>query len=468
MPEEPQQNNSTTDVEPVKKVSAGKSEIHVIPDQFYGAALKTKLQEVNKGEEPNTTNSSAKKSSLPIIIGIVIFLVILLAGGYFVYINKDVLFAPKTPVEPVVVTEPVEPPPVVVIPPPSAPSNLQATSTSPRSVTITWTDTSDNEAAFRIERRPESQTIFQRITDLPPNSTTFQDNSVQASSTYYYRIISRNDSGESEGGNEVMAITQALPPPPPEQEPLPPAGLDSDSDGISDLEEAIFAADPRNPDTDGDGFLDGNEVFNLYNPNGRAPAKLAESGLLKTVDASLGWSFMIPKAWQYTLDLPDGSAATVVTGHGERFVVSIKQNKEKTPVIDWYLANFPEVEKSRLLLYKSKGGYSGIIGPDLLTTYIPWDDVIYVFTYDMQDQPFINYRTLYSMILNSLVLSGLDQKVVPAGTGQLPFEPAANAVGESTQPISVEQATSSQAEQMPEVFPSSESATPEATSTENQ
>jgi hypothetical protein len=40
----------------------------------------------------------------------------------------------------------------------------------------------------------------------------------------------------------------------------PVDGVDSDSDGLSDADEAIWGTDPRNPDTDADGYSDGLEV----------------------------------------------------------------------------------------------------------------------------------------------------------------------------------------------------------------
>lgn len=44
---------------------------------------------------------------------------------------------------------------------------------------------------------------------------------------------------------------------------------DTDGDGLFDREEIkIYKTDPLNPDTDGDGFLDGNEVKAGYNPLG--------------------------------------------------------------------------------------------------------------------------------------------------------------------------------------------------------
>ncbi len=44
------------------------------------------------------------------------------------------------------------------------------------------------------------------------------------------------------------------------------AFLDSDGDGLADIEEAALGTDPANPDTDGDGFPDGFEVANGLDP----------------------------------------------------------------------------------------------------------------------------------------------------------------------------------------------------------
>ncbi len=429
-----EQNNvpQSTEMEAVNTSSA-ESQIHVIPEQYYGAALKTKL----KAEPLTTGGGKPSKSKLPLVIVLFILLAVVLAGGYFVYLNKDAFFpaevAPPVAVQPTT-TQPEPPPPPPPPPPPSAPSSLTATSTGPQSVSLSWIDTSNNEAAFKIERRTAERTIYDRITDLPPNSTSFQDGGVAASTTYYYRVIARNETGESDASNEAMVVTRPLPPPPKEPEPLPPAGLDTDSDGLTDLEEVIFTSDPRNPDSDGDGFLDGNEVFNQYNPMGRAPARLSGSGLVKEISGSFGWTMLIPTDWTLTMNKPDGSDAVIDTGHGERFLLTIENNGQNTDLIQWFMDRYPEADSTRLMKFKSKGGYEGIIGPDLLTTYIPWGDRIFVFKYDMGNQPFINYRTVYSMILNSLVLTGLPQQIVPAGTGQLPFEPGATEPGAITQP----------------------------------
>lgn len=46
------------------------------------------------------------------------------------------------------------------------------------------------------------------------------------------------------------------------------ANLDSDNDGLTDLEEEIYGTNPNNPDSDGDSYKDGEEVLNGYNPLG--------------------------------------------------------------------------------------------------------------------------------------------------------------------------------------------------------
>lgn len=51
-------------------------------------------------------------------------------------------------------------------------------------------------------------------------------------------------------------------------EPITPPTDDGDLDGLSNEKEQFYGTDPNNPDTDSDGYTDGSEVTNGYNPNG--------------------------------------------------------------------------------------------------------------------------------------------------------------------------------------------------------
>lgn len=55
-----------------------------------------------------------------------------------------------------------------------------------------------------------------------------------------------------------------------------PIMADTDADGLTDYEEIIeYETDPKNPDTDGDGYTDGVEVEGGYNPNGDGEINLS-------------------------------------------------------------------------------------------------------------------------------------------------------------------------------------------------
>jgi hypothetical protein len=49
----------------------------------------------------------------------------------------------------------------------------------------------------------------------------------------------------------------------------PDPNLDSDNDGLSDVQELIYGTDINNPDSDGDTYLDGAELKSGYNPLGK-------------------------------------------------------------------------------------------------------------------------------------------------------------------------------------------------------
>ena len=57
---------------------------------------------------------------------------------------------------------------------------------------------------------------------------------------------------------------------------------DSDNDGLPDWEEALWKTDSHNPDTDGDGTLDGEEVKLGRNPTKKGPNDVLEKSIAKS------------------------------------------------------------------------------------------------------------------------------------------------------------------------------------------
>lgn len=409
-------------------------DIYVIPEKYYGAVIRGRMStDGEKGKDDvNAIVQPSRNAAVPYIVLATVVLLVG-SGGAFVYFNKDRFF-PKP--APAVVVEPPAPTPEAP-PAPAAATNLTATSTNPQSALLAWGDAASNESGFRVERSDDTGT-YRSLTNLPPNSTSFLDVAVMPGKEYKYRIFAVNEGGDSPASNESSAMVPLPPPPAPVQPTLPPAGLDADADGLTDAEEKIMGSDTTGPDTDADGFLDGNEVFNLYNPKGLAPGRLLDAGLVKTVNGTIGWSMQIPTSWNFSNDSStDGTSSTIEIGATEKFHLAIESNPRRLSLVDWYIAGHPEVKVEQLRKYLSKKGYEGILGPDLLSTYIAWGEQIFVFTYELKGQPFINYRTLYAMMLNSVVLNGVAQSSNQTSTGPLPFEPAAKEPGVVTQPVAI-------------------------------
>jgi subtilisin family serine protease len=97
---------------------------------------------------------------------------------------------------------------------PKAPENLAATVASTSQINLSWTDTSNNEDGFAVERCLGSGcTNFSEIVRVEPNVVTYADSGLSAQTDYRYRVLSFNAAGNSKYSNIATATTLSLPPP---------------------------------------------------------------------------------------------------------------------------------------------------------------------------------------------------------------------------------------------------------------
>ena len=96
----------------------------------------------------------------------------------------------------------------------ATPTGLTATAISASQVNLQWTDASDNETQFVIQR-DTSPTFSAPVTKTTgPNVTTFQDTGLPASTAFYYCVLARNATDSSSRSGTASATTQSGPPPP--------------------------------------------------------------------------------------------------------------------------------------------------------------------------------------------------------------------------------------------------------------
>ena len=118
----------------------------------------------------------------------------LTAGTDYLYIVKAVNEAGKSEGISLEVTTPSE------TQTPAAASDLNVTEISQNSITLVWSDNSDNETGFKIIRNKEE--IF--VTEA--NVTTYTDTNLTEATTYEYEVKAFNDAGES-APTEMLSVT---------------------------------------------------------------------------------------------------------------------------------------------------------------------------------------------------------------------------------------------------------------------
>ncbi|MEK7238573.1 MAG: fibronectin type III domain-containing protein, partial [Nitrospirota bacterium] len=95
---------------------------------------------------------------------------------------------------------------------PTPPSGLSATAISSSQINLSWTDNSNNETGFKIERKIDVGGIYSQIAIVGANVITYSDTGLTAGTTYYYRVSAYNSFGDSAPSNEASATTLTAPP----------------------------------------------------------------------------------------------------------------------------------------------------------------------------------------------------------------------------------------------------------------
>jgi hypothetical protein len=90
---------------------------------------------------------------------------------------------------------------------PNAPSNLRITSITGTRINLQWTDNSDNENSFRVEKLKPGGGFWTSVVTLPANTVTYSVQNLTPNTQYTFRVLATNFQGDSGPSNSVTATT---------------------------------------------------------------------------------------------------------------------------------------------------------------------------------------------------------------------------------------------------------------------
>lgn len=221
---------------------------------------------------------------------------------------------------------------------------------------------------------------------------------------------------------------------------------DIDNDNISDAAELVFGSDPGNPDTDGDHYPDGHELFYLYNPNGFEPKKLIDSGVVKLFKSgNFDYELYYPESWAVGSVDTEGRQVLFSTLTGENIEVRVFGKDAGQTPLDWFSANAPTDEQfGDYNDFSSRFGIDGKVRDDGLVYFFFIDTKVYAIIYHVTGSDTVNYKPIMEIMGRSFYagLSGMPRPEMVPEYAPVPTSTTSTAGISSTEPAT---ATSTEA-----------------------
>ncbi len=176
---------------------------------------------------------------------------------------------------------------------------------------------------------------------------------------------------------------------------------DSDNDYLTAAEERLLETELQKPDTDEDGFLDGNEVLNLYDPKNPQKSRIDTSSSIHTYTNSvLKYQFLYPSSWIAKSVHTDEKEVLVTSASGEFMTVLVEDNPKKLSARDWALS----VARHQSVVDIWQNSAAGVTSDDGLSAYVafPTQQKMLVVRYDLNAVPQQSYPTLFRMLVRSI------------------------------------------------------------------
>ncbi len=224
-------------------------------------------------------------------------------------------------------------------------------------------------------------------------------------------VVSVQDQNVVDDDNNLFQSATSTPTSTVESSPSPPSlikdeDIDVDNDLLTVEEEVLFGTDPNNSDTDNDGFPDGLEVANLFDPRFGDGARLFDSNRVKYyISNDFNFKLLIPNPWSVEEKNRLSQVIFKPTKGNDFIEVLVEENTQNFPdITSWYKSIFPEAEEDSIKYVKSQN-IEGIESPDGFTTYFLTDRYVYTITYSPDFRAMDNmYYSVYRMLIRSFTI----------------------------------------------------------------
>ncbi|MBI4653048.1 hypothetical protein HY750_02240 [Candidatus Kuenenbacteria bacterium] len=191
-----------------------------------------------------------------------------------------------------------------------------------------------------------------------------------------------------------------------------PSTIDSDFDGLTDVEEGFYKTDPQRADSDIGGYPDGWEVINLYSPTDEGLYPLSNTGKIK-IYSDQTYKYSIFYLAEFLVNIVDNKVIfSPPIETGESIIVIVQENPEKLKSKEWYIKQFEGQTLDESTLKTSMvDDIEGVWSIDTQNFYLAKDDLVYVFSYNSSMLTHLNFKTTFKMIINSFKFNREGEKV---------------------------------------------------------
>lgn len=194
-------------------------------------------------------------------------------------------------------------------------------------------------------------------------------------------------------------------------------GTDSDGDVLTDAEERMYGTDASKPDTDGDGFFDGEELKKLFDPTKSTSSRLDLSVLTHTyTNQPFKYRTLYPAAWVAKAVNATEREVIFTSATGEFISLTVEDNPQGLTPLDWYITTKePGINPSQLQTITGDT-WTGVVSTDGRNIFISRRaekgisssaPLMYTLAYNLNTKNEVHFLTTFQMMMKSFTFTDL-------------------------------------------------------------